>query len=89
MGNDQLSFDQNQIIKYLIDNLIGTKARLISLECAFYAYIELRDPELTDKFRNAVHLQEKKQILKELDDLSLLDQGLSDALRSELDDLDP
>jgi len=89
MNEEQLKFDQDKLVKYLIDNLISTKARLISLELSFLTYVELRTPQLTDKIRNGILLEEKKQIQKELDDLRVLSQGLSDALRKELDDLDP
>ena len=89
MSEEQLEFDQDKLVKYLIDNLIWTKARLLSLEVCFLAYVELRTPELTDKFRNAILLEEKKLTQKELDDLRVLSQGLSEALRKELDDLGP
>ena len=88
MNEGELKFDRDEIIKYLINQLISTKSRLLALEMAFYAYIYKHDGEKEiDVYQKAVTDQEKKSLHQALDDLRVLDQGLSDLLNKELNDL--
>lgn len=87
MEEEQLKLNHDDVIKYLIDNVVSIKARLAALELSFLAYVELRTPALTDKMQKAILLEDKRQLQKCHDDLRLLNQDLSDLLRKELDDL--
>ena len=87
MTVEHFKFDRDEIIIFLLDNLISTRARLLAVETALYAYIGLHTPELTDKFRMAATHQERIEMLKSLDDLQEVDQAVSDRIRNELNHL--
>jgi len=87
MTENKFQFDREEIINFLLDNVISTKARLIAIEYAFYAYVELNNPGFSDKLEVEIAHEEKKQFLKLLDDLAVLDQVVSDRLRNELNNL--
>jgi hypothetical protein len=85
----EYKLEHNVTIEYLLQNIVTVKVQITSLEYLLLAYIGLKTPELLDSFCDQLEDVKKKQFQKVLDDLSLLDQGLSDALRSILDGLNP
>ena len=92
MGNkegDTMKFDRDDIIKFLIDKMISTKARVAALETAFLAYVALQTPDRLNTFEKTLRIRQEQEIQKGLDDLKMVDLYLSDLLRSELDDLNP
>ena len=83
----EYKLEHDKIMEYMVQNIVTTKALVNSLEYTLLAYIGKKSPELLDVVCDQLQDLKQKSFQKSLDDLSLLDEDLSNALRKELDDL--